>query len=291
MVIAFANGLVSVVMYKFQSLRTPSNIVLLSITWADMIIAPVLLAFAIMIASSKYTLACAVAMLNSTVIKIIIFHLTLISAERVYAIRHPLRYNRVVTVTRIRNALCVIWVTCVMSSLPAFVDDKFRGILAYCKQNQSEYSFQALDYFTGVLHYLFPFWLVVVSYVYIARVSLRQRKQVCTRHMISHARRQARDLKAAKTMAIIIGLFLLSFLPLVVILSLQLFRMRLSSRTYEKLTNIGYFLANLCALWNPVVYAYRNQAFKGAIRRLLHIRRLAIRRDVGSHRSRNHLER
>ena len=75
-----------------------------------------------------------------------------------------------------------------------------------------------------------------------------------------------REKKAALTVAIVVGLCLASFVPLLVILVLHF----LTSVTIKPHHfHSAYTVASLNACWNSLVYCWKNQDFRRGFKRLM----------------------
>ena len=109
----FGNTLVIRAFYKFSSLRNASNIILVSLSMADILMPAVfILHISIILVGGKLPpqMLCAPASaISLTLNSIIILHLVLISVERFIAVKFALRYHAIVTNRRTAIASTVVW--------------------------------------------------------------------------------------------------------------------------------------------------------------------------------------
>ena len=113
-----------------------------------------------------------------------------------------------------------------------------------------------------------PISTVAISYGYVFNVAYRQHRRIQDEHTLqSITLTIKREMKAARTVAIVVGLCLISFVPLLLILCLHFFSE--SVNITKRQLDFAYMAASLNACWNPLIYCWRNQHFKVAFVRLL----------------------
>ena len=124
-----------------------------------------------------------------------------------------------------------------------------------------------LTFLVAALLFL-PISTVVISYGYIFKVTYRQQRRVQDVHTLqSVTLTMKREMKAARTVAIVVGLCLINFVPLLLILCLHF--LSESVDITKRQLNFAYMAASLNACWNPLIYCWRSQHFKEALTRLL----------------------
>ena len=279
----FGNLLVTTAFYKFSNLRTVSNSILVSLSVADMLMAVVFVLHItnILGAKTSHRFCDATSMLNLSFNSIIILHLALISVERFIAVKFSLRYQSMVTHRRALIASIAVWLWGIGVSMvfphPLKADgfetfEEFLGALTPCFDHfntdkpfilQSN-SVKAYLIFLLMTLLVVPIAIVVISYSYIFNIAYKQRKQIS--HEDNLQASMKREMKAARTVAIVVGLCLASFVPLLVILYL---RVLTSTKVRPQYLYGTYFAASLNALWNPLIYCWRNESFRTNVKRLL----------------------
>ena len=221
-------------------------------------------------------------MLNLAVNSIIILHLALISVERFIAVKFALRYHTIVTNRRALIASIVVWLWGIAVSLvlpESFKADGFGELLLaltpctdrrHIKKpyiSQSE-SVRAYLIFLVITLFLLPIAIIVCSYSYIFNVACKQRRQISREENNLQGGQLAtkHEMKGARTVAIVVGLCLASFVPLLVILCLHF----LASTTVRSQHMYGaYCAASMNAWWNPLIYCWRNEDFRRSFKSLL----------------------
>ena len=272
---------------KFPNLRTASNSILVSLSFADLLMALVFLLHITNILSSKpspHKLCGATSMLNLTFNCVIILHLALISVERFIAVKFSLRYHTIVTKRRALIASIVVWLYGIGVSLilpePLRADgleafSEFLRALTPCFDQSFKEPFvlesnSAKAYLTFLVLTLLvvPIALIVISYSYIFNVAWKQRKQISQeeRNLQVVTLAMKREMKAARTVAIVVGLCLASFVPLLLVLYLRFLTSTIVGPQHMQST---YLAASLNALWNPLIYCWRNENFRRSFKRLL----------------------
>ena len=301
LVIIFAicgNSLVFRAFCKFSSLRTASNVILVSLCAANSLIAIVYILniskIALKLSSNDQHRSkgiCEASAWSSFILlSVIILHLALISFERLIAVKFPLRYHSIVTNRRALFASITAWLWAVAvtlvfpQALRASNDDAYNRLvhaLQPClKTKRGRPDGQAPPLSTGYLIFLvtsmliIPLVTILFSYGYIFNVSHKHRKQIRQQDDIQGISTIKREMKGARTLAIVVSVCLLSIVPLM-ICTIPVYFGKLpdhGSRRLQRrmMRHIVYDVAfGLNAICNPLIYGWRNGQFRNAFRRLL----------------------
>ena len=297
----FGNALVFRAFYKFPSLRTASNTILVSLSVADSLtvwpfvlhISFIALRLAKSGRSTSIQWLCeSSAWLSLVLAFVIILHLALISVERVIAVKYPLRYRTIVTNYRVVIASITVWLWAVAATLvfpqglradssgnayeklykafhPCFPDQE-RSCPRYGKRVPSSAA-DSYQMFMVICLLAIPILIILSSYGYVFVVARKHRKQIREQHGTEGISAWRSELKGAYTLGIVVGVCLSSFVPLLVITSCRVFGSKnLVHSLGSWLKFIVYDLAlGLNACLNPVIYAWRHEKFKSAFRQLL----------------------
>ena len=267
--------------HKFQNLRTASNIILVSLSTADGLLAIPRILDIINLTlryNAKYLLRMPVLQKVSGtftffLVSVIILHLALMSVERFIAIKFALTYHTIVTKRRSRIVSIAMWlwalvVTIALPKVLKLMGKDFRNADSNTSQvlhTRWHLVFQAASMF------LVPLLIILCSYTYIFIVSYKQRQ---------HVREQGRDvpgmptikhqMKGARTLAIVVALCLLSIIALLVVTSLRVFRGKSPGGHQKLLQKIIYDVAMFVnAICNPLIYGWKNEEFRNAFRKML----------------------
>lgn len=276
MVTVLGNLLVVRAFSKFANLRTVSNTILVSLAVADMLMVFVFILHITNIQFPRLTprhqLCSVTSMLNLTVNAIIILHLALISVERFLAIKYALSYHTLVTHRRAIIASAVVWFWGISISMIFPESLKADGLKTFKEFLQgltpcfvSKEPFFLVFLVVALL--VMPIGIIVTSYNYIFSVAWKQRIKIQdgqNSHLHKIFRR--REMKGAWTVAIVVGLCLVSFVPLLVTLCLHF--LNVTTVKIHQMQGV-YFAASMNAWWNPLIYCWRNEIFRRNIKRLL----------------------
>ncbi|XP_023823148.1 adenosine receptor A2b [Salvelinus sp. IW2-2015] len=298
------------------TLKTTTNYFLVSLAVADILVGCLAIPFAITISIGIFLdfygclfLACFVLVLTQSSI----FSLLAVAIDRYLAVKIPLRYKELVTGTRARRIIAILWIlsfviglipflgwnlkvtSCrqnVSSSLtngkslgdnastttPPLVDDlgSAGDFLSSCKLTclfESVVDMHYMVYFNFFGCVLPPLFIMLGIYVKIFTVARKQMHQIELKCSVSsngdshHHGLLQREIRAAKSLSIIVGLFALCWLPVHILNCLTLFYKDLCKPA--PVMYIAIMLSHANSAVNPVIYAYRIQDFRNTFRKIL----------------------
>ena len=114
-----------------------------------------------------------------------------------------------------------------------------------------------------------PILIILCSYGYVFVVSHKHRKQIRQQGHNQRIFTIDDELKGAQTLAIVVGVCLLSLIPLLVVTTYRFFGVPYVIRIWW-LKHIVYYVAlGLNGCLNPLIYGWRHEELKGAFRKLL----------------------
>lgn len=180
-----------------------------------------------------------------------------ITIDRLVSIAKPMHYTRLVTKRVTYMAICVVWAISFCISIFYSIGEPSRYyVWTYC---------------TSML------FGTIFMYAFIFKAAKRQENKVAATHYQGNEpvandngvrvtiHRQRNERKAAKTVAIVIGVFFVTWVPLLVY--------SLSVSHSESLFLEGFLwtqTASLCnSFINPYIYCIRSHRYRGAIKKLL----------------------
>ena len=198
-----------------------------------------------------------------------IMNLVFISLDRSIAVGHPLRYPNIVTRNRIAIGIAFIWV--------------YSFIIAIT--NLSKWRHYPL--FVSLVSFFVPLSIMVFAYSRIFHVALTHARSIRRVHPDqSIFSRKAtenfhRDLKAARTLSIVIGAFVMCWCPFFVVTLIVVY-CKTCAMYNEVLAVIKWLHYGNSAL-NPLIYSCLNRNFRAAFKDVLKravIRRITLAQSV-----------
>ncbi|XP_056144893.1 trace amine-associated receptor 13c-like [Lampris incognitus] len=267
------NLLVIISISHFRQLHTPTNLILLSLAVSDFLVGLLVMpgegAGHIGICWVLGDFMCALSYLGLfIIISASVGNMVLISIDRYVAICDPLNYTTKITQKRVQISICVSWIWSVFYNIMILSNylmqsHKFNSCYGDCVL--------IINYIAGAADFLltcvFPITVIVVLYlrvflvvVYQARAMRSQVRTVTGWYRVSVTANKS-ERKAAKTLGIVIAVFLLCFCPY--------YYQSLSGQDTENnalsVTFVIWLLYfNSCL--NPVIYVFFYPCFKKAIK-------------------------
>uniref|UniRef100_A0A8B9YUB0 Adenosine receptor A2 n=1 Tax=Bos mutus grunniens TaxID=30521 RepID=A0A8B9YUB0_BOSMU len=280
------NVLVCAAVGTSSALQTPTNYFLVSLAAADVAVGLFAIPFAVTISLGFCTdfhsclfLACFVLVLTQSSI----FSLLAVAVDRYLAVRVPLRYKSLVTGARARGVIAALWVLAFGIGLTPFLGWNDRKIATNCTEpgdaatnvscclirclfeNVVPMSYMVYFNFFGCV--LPPLLIMLVIYVKIFLVACRQLQRT---ELMDHSRTVLqREIHAAKSLALIVGIFALCWLPVHTINCASLFQPTWAKVKPKWAINIAILLSHANSAVNPIVYAYRNRDFRYTFHKII----------------------
>ena len=261
------NAVVFAAFYRSELLRTPSNLLLLGLSFCDFLAGVVtqpLLAAETAFVAANSGLACTLKDLY--VIFLFAFsassmlHVCFIGVERSLAIFHPFKHQLLLTKKRVVAFLVFFWISWTL--LTVFTRREHGGgSIGYSRM--------------GIVICIAVFMIVVNVRMWIeARRHSRLIQATLPRQSISEedskgsrtGPKHARDSKAAKTVLLIIGLLMLCNLPLIATFSARKFY-GVRGRVVTLLWFASNTIVLLPATLNPVIYCWRRRDIRLSVKR------------------------
>ena len=288
----FGSYLVIRAFHKFLRLRTQSNRILVSLSVADGLLASSFILDAIHRSvdlnnelKQKHQVLCiSSAIICFFLISVIILHLALISVERFIAVKWALRYHVIVTNHRAMIA-CIgmwLWGVAVVFLFPNAMTagssddfDHFRQAIHPCScshdgplaHHHLAPSTKGYLVFLMISLMIIPLMIIVFSYGYTFVVSQRHRKEIRELGDIPGMAVFKREMKGARTLAILVAVCLISIIPLLVVTCLRF------SGVPPKRKNVKFIVFDVArglnAICNPFIYGWRNKELRRAFCKLL----------------------
>ncbi|XP_073510342.1 adenosine receptor A2a [Phyllobates terribilis] len=266
-----------------SNLQNATNYFVVSLAAADIAVGVLAIPFAIAISTGFCAtfhaclfIACFVLVLTQSSI----FSLLAIAADRYIAIRIPLRYNSLVTSRRANVIIAVCWLLSFVIGLTPMLGWNKKNFAAEnssrCSSPELECLFENVVTMDYMVYYNFfacvlvPLLLMLGIYLRIFMAARRQLKQIELKVTCGERSRSTlqREVHAAKSLAIIVGLFAVCWLPLHIINCFTLF-CKDCLRPPLLLMYFAILFSHANSVVNPLIYAYRIREFRQTFRKIL----------------------
>ena len=268
-----------VVLYKNTSARFPVRLFLASLATNDICIG-LLMALPSTIAAvfDDWVLGCTFCDITATLLAVNItvemLSLLLLSIDTYLIIKFPLRYHLVVTSTRAKMAVAVVWLLSflqLLTNLLPLLPFNFRRYLFYdfiffrCfKTNDLEidYILFAIVIVFIILPFFITVWVYIGLLVTVKKQKMRQRVLFGSKRMSMN---QKTNLKAVRTFLIVTLAFGMSNLPFATVSSISAVTLL---RIPYSIQFISYLLLLSNSWLNFLVYYLRNESFRKTAQKL-----------------------
>nr|XP_060641217.1 adenosine receptor A2a [Anolis sagrei ordinatus] len=281
------NVLVVWAVLRNRQLQSVTHLFVASLAVADVAVGVLAVPFAVAISTGFCAafraclfIACFVLVLTQSSI----FSLLAIALDRAIAIRMPLRYNALVTGSRAKALIAICWALSFAIGLTPLLGwhrhplGPGNGTEAHnCSGDAVPCLFEGVVTMEYMVYYNFfacvlvPLLLMLGIYLKIFLAARRQLKQMGAKMAPGGERSCStlqKEVHAAKSLAIIVGLFAICWLPLHILNCYTLF-CRGCARAPQWLMYVAILLSHANSVVNPLIYAYRIREFRITFRKIL----------------------
>ncbi|XP_013784900.2 dopamine receptor 1-like isoform X1 [Limulus polyphemus] len=278
------NLLVCLAIYKDRGLRKLGNLFLVSLALADLFVASLVMTFAVANDLMNYwifgsgfcdiwiafdVMCCTASILN----------LCAVSLERFIHIKDPLRYSRWMTKRVVFGSICLIWLlSALLSFFPISLGWHKPRRLKLVSKERPMCTLELTPVYAVVSSSISFFVPCVVMIALYGRLYFYAKKHVKSilavtkpsenkaSHSSQHKSSHLIEHKASITVGIIVGVFLVCWVPFFSVNIIAAFcKSCISDLVWKSLTWLGYFNSAL----NPVIYSIFNAEFRNAFRKVL----------------------
>ncbi|XP_021353687.1 adenosine receptor A3-like [Mizuhopecten yessoensis] len=297
------NGLVLVAIRLTPSLQTVTNCFIASLAFADLLVGIMVAPLAALSYQGLPRDFMGCVFINSLVVmftQISIFNLVAVAVERFIAINYPFFYQRHLTVRVALYIVALTWVAAILIGLtPVFgwnLGPTVNNVCAFVFVIDMAY----MVYFNFFGFVLIPLFIMFVLYSYIFYIVRKHMAKIAALEIVQESegrqkqRQFRKEVKAAKSLAIVIGVFVICWLPIHILNSITLLCKDCSYPMELLLAAI--LLSHANSTVNPFLYAIGNSKYQIAFRKMCCQRCFPISNNMtfsdeyntGAHPSRSH---
>ena len=263
----FVNGLTLHCIRSYDYLRTPTNFLVAGLALANFLAGflPALLLATYLTQGYPYWIPICLTSetLKVTSVKANIWFIFWIALDRFVYISRPLRYQALVTQSRVTCILVATWIWCITSGCLSILG---LGKLHHGMSCHAELMINPLMYLVIFVPILLMHWFgIITCYSAIARIAWRQRHHA-PGNMACHVR--ARDWRIVRMMAMVPGVFFICTLPCTVLAYIAI---TTGQERFYTTYRIGALLWWTQSWANPIIYAWKNKYYKRAFKTALHL--------------------
>ena len=304
MIVTFlGNFMVCLTVYLHRRLRTVTNYFIVSLAVSDLLISVLSLPFRINQTLHNGTWCLGYEVCLTWIITDLICscasicNLAAISIDRYIAIVHPFRYHSLMTTTVAWVIIGIVWTySATWAALSSFNWTE-AGKQHFFTDRVCKKSDKIFYTVVTACDFYLPLLIVLVMYGLVFRVAMNQARAVASLQPAGGSNNSGRgrrssinivkEVKAAKTLAIVVGAFIICWFPFFTFLMISMWNLKLlqppnlSDDTLKGLRGTFlYVLPVTNSTLNPIIYALFNREFRAAFLRLL-------QRTFGQHCSRS----
>uniref|UniRef100_A0A8C6YBK7 Adenosine receptor A2 n=1 Tax=Naja naja TaxID=35670 RepID=A0A8C6YBK7_NAJNA len=283
----FGNVLVCWAVYLNSNLQNVTNYFVASLAVADIAVGVLAIPFAITISTGFCAffygclfIACFVLVLTQSSI----FSLLAIAIDRIIAIRIPLRYNALVTSSHAKGVIAICWFLSFIIGLTPMLGWHRNPLeengpsenRTNCSSNMVHCFFATVVTMDYMVYYNFfacvlvPLLLMFGIYLKIFMTARQQLKQMENKMMHGERSRYIlqKEVHAAKSLAFIVGMFAICWLPLHLINCFTLFCPTCKDPP-PGVMYLAIILSHANSVVNPLIYAYQIREFRCTFRKII----------------------
>ena len=212
-------------------------------------------------------------------------NVALISIDRLLATKYPLRYQQIVTWKTSWLMLSSVWIYSLIMASSGLTNWTFPGKAALVGIDNGCYKRDPYFYtFASVVGFFIPLLVIIFSYGYIFKIAMQHFRVISQPPNVPQTNEAQQtiykqQLKATKTLAIVVGAFIICWMPTFIIILVQVWCQTCLQNHPNNLELHGLFhflnimfvytLPNINSAINPVIYVVFSKDLRQTFMRTL----------------------
>lgn len=276
------NGLLIYVIYLNHNLHNLRNAFVASLSAADLMLACTDIVYQAMEKvvvnfQPPHPSICYIILLSGVLFgSASVFNLTAMTLVRYISIRYPLHFSRYVTAHRSAAIVVGVWLIALCLAFPPLIW-RPEGVVCSTTKPSEEHFINEAIYMSAewLFWFLIPLMLISFSYYRIYHIARGQARQIAALEVstvieapTTNTRGRAsslREKKAGRMIAILIGFWILCWMPFFTVLTINKFK----SRVPASVMRLFLYLMFANSAINPIVLTRYNRELKEAIKKLV----------------------
>ena len=255
------NLLVIISICHFKQLQTPTNFLLLSLALADFLVGVIVMPLYFMILIDPHgcfdKLHCTIFTVAAFYLTCIsIYNVALIAVDRCFALSNPFHYSMKMTMNITLKIITILWLcSLIYNILLLYFNDNITDMkenitCGECFITVKE-QWSIIDF---IIVFILPCSIIIIIYLNIFAIAKKQANKIRSVRKCQqiHNSSMASERKAAKTLGILVAVFLLCLVPYYVSIFLDVY---LRNRSLHHAISVTVTLVYLNSSINPIIYA------------------------------------
>lgn len=268
-----AYGIIILTVYINRRLRTTCNCFIVSLGIADLMIVSMVMPVNIGLLQGTFrftsTAQCIfLATVNLISISAVSLNLCTVSMERYFAIAYPFKYEAFTTAKTTAGVIGAVWLYALVAAVLPLMGWRSRPTILQGHVCDGELE-KSYILFMTIGSFFIPAFIMVTSNVIVYRIATNQAKRVFRIVPVvgPSADKLRKNFRAAKRISLIVGAYLICWVPhmVVLVLGLQIGARNIPREIYPVTLSLQYS----CSAVNPCMFCFTNRELRSTLKKML----------------------
>lgn len=260
-IVTVSNLLVIICFVVWRPLRSAYNAITVSLAVTDMIVGSIMTPWAIVahsLTTSDFITCFAFIFSDMCVVSGSLLHILALTVERYLAISCPFWYQAHVTRWKVMSVIVCIWVLSFATGFLAIINVKYDPVTCWVNVHMV---YHALRYSVPFVTLTLAIVILYVKIMLVVRRHINSINDVSITQNSEGYSPNASNRKMLKTIGLVLGVFLISWLPFHILHVVNLF---ISNDILLGLEFCSYILTTGNSAMNPIIYFFYNRTYREA---------------------------